>query len=103
MSDIEPLRQVLEENYADLLENFNKVLDKYSLSDLEVTGLKLGVTDDQAGLKEASVLKEFNKVLKEYELENLYVSSFTLVQRSGREGICRIKVEGFWITVECRR
>jgi len=103
MSDIELLRQALEENYADLLENFNNVLDKYSLSDLEVTGLKLGVVDEQAGVKEASVLKEFNKILKKYKLEKLYVSSFTLVQKSGREGICKIKVEGFWITVECRR
>ncbi|NJR65630.1 MAG: hypothetical protein HC772_10405 [Leptolyngbyaceae cyanobacterium CRU_2_3] len=103
MGDIESLRQALEENYADLLESFNKVLDKYSLSDLEVTGLKLGVIDDQTEVKEASILREFNKILKEYELEKLYISSFTLVQRSGREGICQIKVNGPRITVECSR
>lgn len=104
MSDIESLRKALKENYSKLLEDFNKVLDKYSLSDLEVTGLEIGVTDDQAQIKEVSILKEFNKILKEHELEKLYVASFTLAQkRRGLEGICQVEVKGPWITIKCNR
>lgn len=101
MSDIEAIKKVVENKYGDILVDFNKVLEQYHLSELEVIGIKLGMKDEQTKVDKEAILKEFNEVLQANGLEGLFVSSFTLTKKTGREGFCKIEVKGFWITIEC--
>lgn len=101
MDDVEQLEQAVKEKLDSLLQAFNKTLEEYSLLELEVIGIRFGVKDDQIDSKEIAILKEFDEILDENGFEELYVSSFTLSKKGGREGLCQIKVEGFWITIRC--
>ena len=97
MSKQELVKQALERNLVKLLEDFNKTLEKYQLSELEVVGVKLGGKSEKA-----PILTEFNEILKKNGIENIYVSVFTLAKKTGREGFCQVEGDGFWITITCK-
>lgn len=101
MSDIEVIKKLVENKYGDILLDFDKVLEQYYLSELEVIGVKLGIKDEQTKVSKEAILKEFNKALETNGLEGLFVSSFTLTKKTGREGFCEIEVKGSWITIRC--
>ena len=96
MSKQELVKQALEINLVKLIEDFNKTLEKYQLSELKVVGIKLGGKSEKA-----PILTEFNEILKENGIKNIYVSVFTLAKKTSREGFCQVKIDGSGIAITC--
>ncbi|MBD1877224.1 hypothetical protein H6F75_27455 [Nodosilinea sp. FACHB-131] len=104
MSDLETIRSVVDKKNDELVNAFKKVLEKYSILNVQVTEVQLEKKTSRTRGSTASILQDFNEILKQNKLEDFYTSAFTLVEES-REERCSITVKkngvSFTIHVDC--
>lgn len=101
MSDLETVQSVVERKQGELINAFKKVLEKYSLLNVQVTEVRLGKKNSRTKDSTADIIQDFNEILKQNNLEDFYISAFTLSEESPEER-CSITVErnGFWISIQ---